>query len=69
MAVYWQIIKILIQYLPVIIEAVKRGEKYIELKIVLKDFDKDSDKSKETKDTSGLENDFNPPSNPSPPAA
>jgi uncharacterized phage-associated protein len=60
MAEIWTFIQVLVKYGPVIYEAIKRGANFIELQINLREFDRAKEKAKDDKDTSDLENVWNP---------
>jgi hypothetical protein len=67
-AAIWQAITLLIKYLPLLVEAIQKGEEFIELRIELKKVDDATVKAKQSKNTADLEALLNPPSNPGNPS-
>jgi hypothetical protein len=53
-ATIWQAVTLLIKYLPTLIEAIQRGEEFIELKIFIKKVESAEDKAKNEDDTRDL---------------
>lgn len=62
LATIWQAITLLVKYLPVVIDAINRGEDFIELKIALKKLNDAENKAEASGDTSDIEAIFHPKS-------
>lgn len=59
---FWEVIVLCVKYGPTVVSAIMKGADFIETMISLKKVDDANKAAKQTKDTSQLENIFNPSS-------